>query len=93
MAQRHIISGDGLRGHKSDLSPAAPADSGAITGVFWGEAAWINGDTQRGARTQAIRGWAGRWPTVARMSGLEHIAGVTSGLHHQSISTNNGDIA
>ena len=59
----------------------------ALTGMFWGEAAWEIGDTHSVYVSESYFtiGQAGG-PESSVSSDLEHIAGVTSGLHHQSIS-------
>lgn len=55
--------------------------------VLWGEAAWEIGDTHSVyvSASYFTIGQAGG-PESSVSSDLEHIAGVTSGLHHQSIS-------
>ncbi|MFH2253191.1 hypothetical protein ABK734_05260 [Enterobacter sp. KE9933] len=55
--------------------------------MFWGEAAWEIGDTHSVyvSASYFTIGQAGG-PGSSVSSDLEHIAGVTSGLHHQSIS-------
>ena len=55
--------------------------------MFWGEAAWEIGDTHSVyvSASYFTIGQAGG-PESSVSSDLEHIAGVTSGLHHQSIS-------
>ncbi|EPN6533959.1 hypothetical protein ACT2R3_004924, partial [Enterobacter hormaechei] len=55
--------------------------------MLWGEAAWEIGDTHSVyvSASYFTIGQAGG-PESSVSSDLEHIAGVTSGLHHQSIS-------
>lgn len=65
----------------------APDYAGAHSGMFWGEAAWEIGDTHSVyvSASYFTIGQAGG-PESSVSSDLKHIAGVTSGLHHQSIS-------
>lgn len=62
---------------------SAPDYAGAHRGMFWGEAAWEIGDTHSVyvSASYFTIGQAGG-PESSVSSDLEHIAGVTSGLHH-----------
>ncbi|MBA7998302.1 hypothetical protein I5453_08245 [Citrobacter freundii] len=78
--------------HEEDSAPewfAAqfPNIGESLLGMFWGEAAWEIGDTHSVyvSASYFTIGQAGG-PESSVSSDLEHIAGVTSGLHHQNIS-------
>lgn len=78
--------------HEEDSAPEwfsaqLPNIGEFLYGIFWGEAAWEIGDTHcvYVSASYFTIGQAGG-PESSVSSDLEHIAGATSGLHHQSIS-------